>query len=285
MTKTNHIERFAPSPTGLLHLGHAFSALTAFDAAQNAGGEFLLRIEDIDFNRSKPDFETQIYDDLRWLGLSWPEPVLRQSDRRAAYDAAMQILWDDNHLFSCTCSRKDIAIAAAPQEGGDPLVGPDGIIYPGTCRNNDRPTTMPETALRLSLDNITKTDFTFTDLIHGTVNFTLSDVQNTIGNVMIARKDIGISYHLAVVLDDAYQGITHVTRGVDLFEATKIHVVLQHILGLPTPIYRHHRLIRDENGKRLAKRDDARSIQSYRANGMSPTNFACLFQRRNNLDL
>jgi glutamyl-Q tRNA(Asp) synthetase len=270
MIKTSHIERFAPSPTGLLHLGHAFSALTAFDAAQNAGGEFLLRIEDIDFNRSRSDFETQIYDDLKWLGLSWSEPVLRQSDRREAYDAALKTLWDEYHLFSCTCTRKDITIAAAPQEGGDPLVGPDGIIYPGTCQNNDRPTKMPETALRLKLDNVNKTDFTFTDLIHGTVNFTISDVQNTIGNVMIARKDIGISYHLAVVLDDAYQGITHVTRGVDLFEATKIHVVLQHLLGLPTPIYRHHRLIRDENGKRLAKRDDARSIQCYRASGKSP---------------
>lgn len=276
MTKTNHIERFAPSPTGLLHLGHAFSALTAYNAARDAGGEFLLRIEDIDFNRSKPKFETQIYDDLNWLGITWPEPVLRQTDRRAAYDAALQTLWADNHLFPCACTRKEISIAAAPQEGGDPLVGPDGVIYPGTCRNNDLPTAMPETALRLNLDKITQTDFTFTDLIQGTVNFTLSDVQNTIGNVMIARKDIGISYHLAVVLDDAFQGITHVTRGVDLFEATKIHVILQHVLGLPTPIYRHHRLIRDENGKRLAKRDDARSIQSYRANGMSPDDVRAL---------
>tara|TARA_R110002094_G_scaffold25740_9_gene38064 strand:- start:389 stop:1228 length:840 start_codon:yes stop_codon:yes gene_type:complete len=268
-SQSNHVERFAPSPTGLLHLGHAFSALTAYKAAQLAGGSFLLRIEDIDFNRAKPNFETQIFDDLNWLGLAWPLPVLRQSERRAAYDDALKTLWDNNFLFPCTCTRKDISIAAAPQEGGDLLIGPDGIVYPGTCCGNHRPSAIPESALRLNLENIKQQDFSFTDINHGTINFTLEEVKKTIGAVVVARNDIGVSYHLAVVLDDAYQGVTHVTRGLDLFEATKIHVLLQHILGLRTPIYRHHRLIRDQNGKRLAKRDDARSIKSYRTAGLS----------------
>jgi glutamyl-Q tRNA(Asp) synthetase len=264
-----HVERFAPSPTGLLHLGHAYSAITAYEAAQEAGGEFLLRIEDIDFNRSKPEFETQIYTDLQWLGIKWVPPVLRQTDRRLAYDAAIQGLWNADRLFSCSCTRKDISIASAPQEDGDPLVGPDGIIYPGTCLNKKRPAAIPSIALRLNFNSVEQQNFAFTDLNHGEIQFTLNEVKQAIGSVVLARKDIGISYHLAVVLDDAYQGITHVTRGDDLFEATKVHVLLQHILDLPTPIYRHHRLIRDAGGNRLAKRDDARSIKSYRDAGLS----------------
>jgi glutamyl-Q tRNA(Asp) synthetase len=266
-TAKKHIERFAPSPTGLLHLGHAFSALTAFAAAQNAGGEFLLRIEDIDFNRSKPEYEQQIYDDLNWLGISWPTPVMRQTDRRCAYDKAIQNLWDREYLYTCTCTRKDIAIASAPQEGGDPLVGPDGIVYPGTCRDKTRGDFKSNLALRLNMQRIDKVHFSFETSEGEIIKFTKSEAMKDIGDVVLARKDIGISYHLAVVLDDAAQGITHVTRGADLFEATKIHVLLQHILGLPTPVYHHHRLIRDETGKRLAKRDDARSIKSYRDKG------------------
>ena len=264
-----HVERFAPSPTGLLHLGHAFSALTAFDAAKNAGGEFLLRIEDIDFNRSKPEFEAQIIDDLKWLGITWSEPILHQSQRRDAYQTALKSLWDRNYLYPCTCTRKDISIASAPQEGGDPLVGPDGIIYSGTCRNKAKGNFNSSSAIRFDIQGIDKERFSFKTHDGKTVNFTKADAIDDIGDVILARKDIGISYHLAVVLDDAAQGVTHVTRGEDLFEATKIHVLLQYVLGLPTPIYHHHRLIRDENGKRLAKRDNARSIKSYRENGLS----------------
>lgn len=270
------IERFAPSPTGLLHLGHAYSALTAYHAAQAAGGKFLLRIEDIDFNRSKPAFENQIYDDLAWLGISYETPVMRQSDRLDAYRDTLQAMWNTDRLFPCTCTRKDIAINAAPQEGGDPLLGPDGIVYPNTCLGREKPVDMPDAALRLRVDRIDKQQFSFTDVIHGEVRFTLQEFRETIGAIVMARKDIGISYHLAVVLDDAAQGVTHVTRGEDLLEATKIHVVLQHLLGLPTPIYRHHNLIRDENGKRLAKRDDARSIKAYRDAGLSAADVIAL---------
>jgi len=262
-------ERFAPSPTGLLHLGHAYSALLAYRSARLAGGRFVLRIEDIDFNRSKSFFETQIYDDLKWLGIDWDGPVLRQSERQNAYDSAIQKLWQDNYLYACACTRKDIAITAAPQEGGAPLVGPDGIIYPGTCRNKIRSSHIPDLALRLDTYHIENKIFSFESIEGAIISFSKKDMIKNIGDVVLARKDIGISYHLAVVLDDAAQGVTHVTRGEDLFEATKIHVVLQNILGLPTPIYHHHKLIRDETGKRLAKRDDARSIKSYRESGLT----------------
>ncbi len=262
-------ERFAPSPTGLLHLGHAFSAFKAYEAARKVDGQFLLRIEDIDFNRCKTGFENQIYDDLHWLGIRWNTPVMRQSERRAAYDGALDHMWKSGFLFGCSCSRKDIAISSAPQEGGDALIGPDGVVYPGACRKIKQPFDIPNVALRFNLQRIEKETFSFEDESGLVTKFTKADVQKYIGEVVLARKDIGISYHLAVVLDDAAQGVTHVTRGEDLFEATKIHVLLQHVLGLPTPVYRHHKLIRDEHGKRLAKRDDARSIRSYRDAGMS----------------
>jgi len=285
------ITRFAPSPTGPLHLGHAYSAMLAHDMARQAGGTFLLRIEDIDQARARPEWEAQIYDDLRWLGLHWETPVLRQSDRMDTYRAALQDLWSRGFLFPCTCTRRDIQSAlSAPQEGDPPPMGPDGLIYPGTCRKNTPPHPnagdpgpVPEAiALRLRVDqhlNLfaaprvgggvlgfreTGPDFP------RDVEFTIDEAIRTIGDITLARPDFGTSYHLSVVLDDAAQGITHVTRGSDLFEATKIHVILQKLLGLPTPIYHHHRLIRDETGKRLAKRDDARAIARYRAEGATP---------------
>ena len=282
-------ERFAPSPTGLLHLGHAYSALMAWDAACANGGEFLLRIEDIDLPRCKPEFERAIYQDLEWLGIYWENPILRQSSPKEIYTDTIQKLWDGNKLFACSCTRKDLEIASAPQEGGAALLGPDGIVYPGTCgaRHSSSGTfpIPPNHALRLSMryvstaygtPNIDGDMFYFNEIgsgpngEKGLIGFSAKELQTNIGDIVIARKDIGISYHLAVVLDDAYQGITHVTRGEDLFEATKIHVVLQKLLGLPTPIYRHHKLIRDENGKRLAKRDDALAIRRYRENGVTP---------------
>lgn len=293
--------RFAPSPTGPLHLGHAYSALLAHDMANAEAGEFLLRIEDIDRERSRSSWEDQIYDDLRWLDLWWPTPVMRQSDRLVTYSDALDRLWQMGLLYPCTCSRSDIHNAlSAPQENV-PQFGPDGVIYPGTCRGNcayesafaevyPRPT---DVTLRLNIALAVTTPGVAEHRISGKqqswqhyssfretgrptidhsglVEFSTNDLKTQVGDFVVARKNMGTSYHLAVVLDDAAQGITHVVRGEDLFEATRIHVLLQALLDLPTPIYHHHTLIRDEMGKRLAKRDDARSIAKYRADGATP---------------
>jgi len=271
--------RFAPSPTGPLHLGHAYSALLAHDLAIAAGGKFLLRIEDIDQSRARPKWEAQIYEDLAWLGIDWPQPVMRQSDRMAAYHVALDDLWARGLVYACTCNRRDIAAATnAPQEGAEPVYGPDGLIYPGTCRDAGHP--KASGALRLdmrkALASLRNRALSFTENGHGpkaeTGPITLSpdELTATVGDVVLARRDMGTSYHLSVVLDDAAQGITLVPRGADLFAATYIHVVLQALLDLPTPHYHHHRLIRDEGGKRLAKRDDARAIALYRKTGMTP---------------
>ncbi|WP_394197888.1 tRNA glutamyl-Q(34) synthetase GluQRS [Litoreibacter albidus] len=278
--------RFAPSPTGPLHLGHAYSALLARDMAEAHRGKFLLRIEDIDQSRARPHWEAQIYDDLAWLGLTWPQPVMRQSDRLQVYNAALRKLWALGLLFHCTCNRRDIQEAAsAPQEGGAPIMGPDGIVYPGTCRHRhsqDGAVPFPgNAALRLDmaraatmLSQPEALAFLETgqgpDGQTGHIRFTEEDLLTTIGDVVLCRRDMGTSYHLSVVLDDAAQGITHVVRGRDLFEASKIHVVLQRVLGLPVPTYHHHDLIRDAEGKRLAKRDDARAIAKYRDDGLRP---------------
>ena len=286
--------RFAPSPTGPLHIGHAYSAILAHDMALVEGGDFLLRIEDIDRSRARPEWEEAIYDDLRWLGLSWEEPVLRQSDRLPAYRKALQNLWNRDLLFECTCNRRDILEAAsAPQEGV--THGPDGIVYPGTCRANRHwgQRDLPQDAtLRLAIADAVGTGWSFehritgpgggAHLAHfdetgrgpggqtGRIEFDVHALPDTVGDVVLARKGMGTSYHLSVVLDDAEQDITHVVRGQDLFEATTIHVLLQHLLGLTTPTYHHHRLIRDDAGKRLAKRDDARAIRTYRDDGATP---------------
>ena len=276
------LTRFAPSPTGPLHLGHAYSALLAFDMAQERNGQFLLRIEDIDRARSKPEWEAQIYDDLAWLGITWEKPVLRQSSRQNAYKAALKRLWSDELLFACSCNRRDILSAlTAPQEG-DPPIGPDGPVYPGTCRGKDSAAiSEPPTgaALRLSMDKaaeaiVADSDLGFWEKEFGNARFVeieRSKLIENVGDIVLSRKDMGTSYHLSVVLDDAFQRVTDVVRGEDLFEATQIHVILQHLLGLPTPKYHHHRLIRDETGKRLAKRDDARAIRKYREDGLKPS--------------
>ncbi|MBW4974926.1 tRNA glutamyl-Q(34) synthetase GluQRS [Roseovarius mucosus] len=266
------ITRFAPSPTGPLHLGHAYSAMLAHDRAQAEGGTFLLRIDDLDQSRCRPEWEAQIFDDLAWLGLDWPRPVLRQSTRLSRHRAALNILWDQGLLYHCSCSRADIrAAASAPQEGA-PLLGPDGVIYPGTCRPTvPQNGSMPE-GCALRLDMARACARLTNPLIYrekGDV-ITPRDLPETVGDVVLVRREMGASYHLSVVVDDADQGITHVIRGEDLQEATQIHVLLQHLLGLPTPAYHHHALIRDDAGKRLAKRDDARAIATYRAEGASP---------------
>jgi glutamyl-Q tRNA(Asp) synthetase len=276
------VTRFAPSPTGPLHLGHAFSAILAHDMAHAAGGTFRLRIEDIDRARSRPEWEAQCLDDLRWLGLTWDEPVLRQSLRLSVHRAALGALWARGLLFPCTCTRRDIAAAAsAPHEGAPPM-GPDGVVYPGTCRHRDRVGPLPEdAALRLdmarALAQAGPEPLAFRETGTGPageigrIDIEPADLLDRVGDVVLARREMGTSYHLAVVLDDAAQGITHVVRGQDLFAATAIHALLQRLLGLDTPVYHHHRLIRDAEGRRLAKRDDARALTLYRAAGATPS--------------
>lgn len=272
------VTRFAPSPTGLLHLGHAYAALFAAEAARAAGGRFLLRIEDIDRGRCRQAFEDAIFEDLSWLGLSWEEPVMRQSGRLAAYGEALARLEALGVLYPCFCTRKEIAAeiaraGAAPHGPGDG--GADlGPLYPGTCRSlsaAERRSRLAEAggaALRIHAAKAA-------DLV-GTLSFsdrgegTIAVDPLMLGDAVLARKDIGTSYHLAVVVDDAAQGVSLVTRGADLRVSTHLHRVLQALLGLPEPEYHHHPLIADDSGARLAKRDDARAIRTLRAEGMTP---------------
>lgn len=291
--------RFAPSPTGPLHLGHAYAAILAHDMARQSGGEFLLRIEDIDQSRARPEWEEAILDDLHWLGLSWETPVLRQSDNLSAYASALDTLWAGDLLYPCTCTRRDIEAAlSAPQEDAS-VIGPDGPVYPGTCRGRhcgglpcslmprpkDRHLRLDIRAALGYLDHrVDAPDhgswglaFLETGPSHAGDVFTSgNDYETRVGDVVLARRDMETSYHLSVVIDDAAQGITNVTRGDDLFAATAIHVLLQRLLGLSTPIYHHHRLIRDAAGKRLAKRDDARAISKYRDEGASPADIRAM---------
>lgn len=273
--------RFAPSPTGPLHLGHAYSAFLAYDMANTRNGQFLLRIEDIDQSRARPEWEAQIYDDLAWLGLKWPAPVWKQSEHLADYRAAIDRLSNMGLTYPCQCNRHDIALAASAPQEGVPTYGPDGRIYPGTCQNRKMATRNATDSIRLNMrkviDHLAADTFEFQETAEGategsavTKSYSADNLRTSVGDILLARRDMGTSYHLSVVLDDAAQNITHVVRGQDLFEATKIHVVLQRLLGLPTPIYHHHRLIRDANGKRLAKRDDARAIAKFRQDGATP---------------
>lgn len=273
--------RFAPSPTGPLHLGHAYSALLAHDMAQAHGGRFLLRIEDIDQSRARPAWEEQIYEDLAWLGLSWPQPVLRQSERLPRYRAALERLNAMGLTYPCRCNRADIeAAAGAPQEGV-PQFGPDGRIYPGTCRSRPITDASDQHVIRLNMDKaIAAAELRSFDEsgpeFPGRHRLAPEQLRADVGDIILVRRGMGSSYHLSVVVDDADQGITHVVRGADLFEATQIHVLLQALLNLPTPEYHHHRLIRDDAGKRLAKRDDARAIAKYRNDGASPQDIRTL---------
>lgn len=266
--------RFAPSPTGPLHLGHAYSAILAHDMARAAQGRFLLRIDDLDRSRARPQWEAQIKDDLTWLGVTWDGPVRRQSDCTADYGRALERLRGAGLTYACACSRRDIAAAAsAPQEGAADF-GPDGRIYPGTCRDKGLPET-EATCVRLDMARAAAralpAGFIETGPAHaGRHDLDASDLTRSVGDVVLSRRGMEAAYHLAVVVDDAASEVTHVIRGEDLFEATRIHVLLQHLLDLPTPVYHHHRLIRDDAGKRLAKRDDARAIAKFRAEGATP---------------
>lgn len=264
--------RFAPSPTGHLHLGHVLAARVAHDLARSHHGQFLLRHEDIDSTRVREDYYTAIEADLRWLGLPWDGTPLRQTTRRHAYDAALQELIALGMAYPCFCTRREIQeeIAAI---GGAPH-GPEGPLYPGTCRHLT-PTerthrlatgTLPAWRLDAQKAATTTGPLTFTDLAHGRI---VVD-PHLLGDVVLARRDIGTAYHLAVVVDDAFQKITHVTRGEDLLPATHVQRLLQVLLGLPTPLYLHHGLVRDAHGRRLAKRHDALAVATLRAQGLSP---------------
>ncbi len=276
------VERFAPSPTGRLHLGHAFSAILAHDAARASGGRFLLRIEDLDAGRSREAFVAGIAEDLLWLGLSWDGPPLRQSARGAAYRAALDALAARGLLYPCVCTRREIAAAlSAPQEGAAEAV------YPGLCRPAPgAPAPAPDGPAALRLDMRRAIDalggpaavaaLAFKEIgvgpggETGRVALDPDRLIRETGDVALARKDGAAAYHLAVVVDDAHQGVTHVTRGEDLFASTSLHRLLQALLGLPAPLYRHHRLVRDAAGRRLAKRDDARALATLRAEGATP---------------
>ncbi len=267
------VTRFAPSPTGPLHLGHAYSALLAHDMARAAGGSFLLRFEDTDQDRSKPEYVDQAMDDLKWLGITWDAPPLMQSHCLDVYNDAVNRLTDLHLTYPCGCSRKEIAAAmAAPQEGVA------HSVYPQTCKHRPMSDRTRTDALRLHMDRALDAahgaPLEFTELgpeKKGTHQIKKDTLIKTAGDIVIARKDVpSAAYFLASALDDARQGITDVVRGVDLFEYTQIQVLLLNLLGHTSPRYFHHRLIRDEHGKRLAKRDDARAISLYRSEGATP---------------
>ncbi len=264
--------RFAPSPTGHLHLGHALAAQVAHDLARKAGGVFLLRHEDIDGPRVRPEFYQAIEADLKWLGLAWDGEPLRQTSRIAAYDNALRALQARSLVYPCFCTRREIQdewarMASAPH-------GSEGPVYPGTCLRlsaNERLAKLHSAiphAWRLDAQRAAAIagPLTFQDLRFGEIRVN----PDLLGDVVLARKDIGTAYHLAVVVDDAFQQISHVTRGEDLLPSTHVHRLLQALLGLPEPIYLHHELLLDEKGARLAKRDDSRSIAALRLAGKQP---------------
>ncbi len=262
--------RFAPSPTGYLHLGHAFAALSAARAADRTGGEMLLRIEDIYQSRCRPEFEAAIYEDLSWLGLRWPKPVRRQSEPFADYAAELARLDDAGLIYPCFCTRAAIQreIAQSPSAPH----GPDGRIYPGICRNLDpqeatgRRAAGEAFALRLDSAKAraaASPDLFFEDETRGRI----TAQPEKFGDVVLARKDTPTSYHLAVTVDDHLQAVTLVTRGEDLFEATHVHRLLQDLLGYTPLRYAHHRLLTNPGGKRYAKREDAVTLRALRDAG------------------
>ena len=270
--------RFAPSPTGPLHLGHAYSALYGHRLAEAKNGLWLLRIDDLDRNRSKPEWTQQIFDDLRWLGLAWPEPVRFQSQETASYQTALDALARAKLIYPCCCNRADIAQAAAAPQEGVPEFGPDGRIYPGTCRHRRLSQAGAGDALRLNMRKAVRalqkpvTYEEFGTQLSERITLKPEALIAQVGDVVLRRKDQGAAYHLAVVIDDDAQNITDVVRGADLSAATQIHVVLQQLLNIQTPRYHHHALIRDETGKRLAKRSDSEALSTLRKAGYSAQN-------------
>ena len=261
------VTRFAPSPTGYLHMGHAFSALFAYQAAREANGRFLLRIEDIDRGRCRPEFEAAIFEDLAWLGLTWQEPVRRQSDHFDDYATALDRLNGEGLLYPCFCSRREI------MESSHAPHGPEGPVYPGTCRSlsdSERSERMDKGApyaLRLDMAEALKrisSPLSWHDRDMGRIETTTGILCDAFGDVVLARKDVATSYHLSVTIDDSVQRVTLVTRGQDLFQATHLHRLLQALLDLPVPAYHHHKLLVDQGGRRLAKRHKDETLHSLR---------------------
>ncbi|MGR4863702.1 tRNA glutamyl-Q(34) synthetase GluQRS [Caulobacter sp. LARHSG274] len=265
--------RFAPSPTGYLHRGHAFSALTAFDAARAAGGRFVLRIEDIDATRARPEYEAAILDDLAWLGLAWETPVRRQSEHLADYHAAVDRLRERGLAYRCFRTRKELDIGRAPHEPAVPFTGaplPAAEEAARLQRGEPFAWRLSLDAARTALGGFEGLAFVEEGAGPGGETGRIAARPELAGDIVLARKDVGVAYHLAVVLDDALQGITHVIRGQDLFEAAHIQRLLQALLGLPTPTYRHHRLLTGPDGRRYAKRDRAQTLRELRAAGVTP---------------
>lgn len=269
------IFRFAPSPNGYLHLGHAYSALFTAYWAKELGGTMLLRIEDIDLTRCRPEYRAAIFEDLGWLGLSWPEPVRCQSEHFADYRAAAAQLRDNGLLYPCFCSRSDVKALAGGQRD------PDGApLYPGTCRalsDAERETRIAAgQPVQWRLDMARAVADAGSVLIHETLPDPASPVSvrradpERWGDVVIVRKDTDTSYLLSVVVDDALQRVTHVTRGMDLYAATDIHVLLQALLGLPSSVYCHHDLVLDAAREKLAKSKGSQSLRDLRASGWTP---------------
>ena len=267
------VTRFAPSPTGYLHRGHAFSALTAFRAAQDAGGRFLLRIEDIDATRCRPDYDAAIFEDLAWLGLAWETPVRRQSEHLTDYHAAIETLRERGLVYRCFKTRREIDIGRAPHEPAVPYIGaplPPDEEAERLTRGEAFAWRLSLTAAREVLGGFEALTFVEEGYGPGGETGVIQARPETAGDIVLARKDVGVAYHLAVVHDDALQGVTHVIRGLDLFEAAHIQRLLQALLDLPTPTYRHHGLLVGPDGKRYAKRDKAQTLRELRAAGVSP---------------
>jgi glutamyl-Q tRNA(Asp) synthetase len=268
-----NVTRFAPSPTGYLHLGHAFAAIAAQDAAVR--GRFLLRIEDLDSSRAREEYVCAIIEDLRWLGLQWQEPVLRQSARFELYRAALDRLAAQDLLYPCFCTRADIAAEIA--RAAEAPHGPDGPLYPGTCRllsQDDRASALASGvpyALRLDSGKAASRlpMLSFQERREGVEFRTIAVDPRLFGDIVLARKETPAAYHLAVVIDDAEQGVKMVKRGMDLLAATHPQRVLQELLGLPAPRYAHHRLILDESGRKLSKRDAASTLGNLRLRGVT----------------
>ncbi len=280
--------RFAPSPNGYLHLGHAFSALLNFDLARRSGGRLLLRIEDIDATRCRPEFEAAIYEDLAWLGISWELPVRRQSEYLGNYRAALEKLAAAGLIYPSFESRAEIARQVAQSEAEGPWPrDPDGApLYPGMAkalsaaeRQSMIAAGVPY-ALRLDMAAACARagDLAWTELGHGPDGETgeITARPQAWGDVILARKETPTSYHLSVVVDDALQGITEVVRGEDLYHSTGVHRLLQRLLGLPEPAYRHHRLIRDEAGQKLSKSSKATGLRELRSAGVTPAQIRSL---------
>jgi glutamyl-Q tRNA(Asp) synthetase len=264
------VTRFAPSPTGHLHLGHVRSALEGWRAARAADGTFLLRLEDIDATRCRQEYGDAIIDDLAWLGLDWDGPIRRQSEHLADYKAAITRLDELGVVYPCFCTRRDIRDEIA-RAGGAPQ-GETGTPYPGTCRRLDP----AERAAQREdgVDYALRLDFGAALARTGPLDWYEDGTRvaadpAALGDVVLARKETPTSYHLAVTIDDALQEVTLVTRAIDLFSATHVHRLLQALLDLPTPSYRHHKLLTDAQGRRLAKRDGALTVRMMRESGMS----------------